>query len=288
MDFCLSSTVVNFFLPIEAVIDDALGVICPRSPSRFRSRPRPKSQHSRGLRLHVAYYGYRYYAPDNGRFINRDPIEESGGYNIYSIVLNDPIYWIDLLGLDSLVFDGKQICRMSGDLKECKKCWDAVSGKDLDGNGKFDDFSESDQKQKGEGPIPEGEYELPSNKTTDPPKDGNWDTDDWNKYEASDGDRWKLWKTNVDPREKGPWGDRFGRLKPKAGTNTHGRTNFNIHGGNEPGSAGCIDIGCNDKDFYDDIRKDFGGGSVPVTVDYSGNSTKSCDKCKDRKGNPWP
>jgi uncharacterized protein RhaS with RHS repeats len=215
----------------------------------------------------VAYYGYRYYDPQTGRFINRDPIEESGGFNLYAMVLNDPINWVDLLGLDRLVFDGKQICRMSDDLKECKKCWDAVSGKDLDGNGKFDDFSEADQKQKGKGPIPEGEYELPSNKTTDPSKDGNWDTDDWNKYEKSDGDGWKPWKTNVDPRGKGPWGDRFGRLKPKAGTNTHGRTDFNIHGGNEPGSAGCIDIGCNDKDFYDDIRKDFGGGSVQVTVD---------------------
>ena len=99
MDFCLSSTVVNFFLPIEAVIDDALGVICPRSPSRFRSRPRPKSQQSRGLRPRVTYYGYRYYDPQTGRWPSRDPIEEDGGLNLYIFVVNEPLGGIDYLGL---------------------------------------------------------------------------------------------------------------------------------------------------------------------------------------------
>ena len=95
-------------------------------------------------------------------------------------------------------------------------------------------------------------------------------------------------KTNVDKRSTNGWGDRFGRLTPDSSTNTHGRDNFNIHGGKIPGSAGCIDIGCNDKDFYDDIRKDFGGTDVNVEVDYSGSGTKNCDKCKDKKGNAWP
>jgi RHS repeat-associated protein len=99
MDFCLSSTVVNFFLPIEAVIDDALGVICPRSPSRFRSRPRPKSQQSRGLRPRVTYYGYRYYDPKTGRWPSRDPIEEEGGMNLYGFVRNDGLNIWDVLGL---------------------------------------------------------------------------------------------------------------------------------------------------------------------------------------------
>ena len=99
MDFCLSSTVVNFFLPIEAVIDDALGVICPRSPSRFRSRPRPKSQQSRGLKPCVAYYGYRYYDPKTGRWPSSDPIGEEGGLNLYGFVGNDGVNELDILGL---------------------------------------------------------------------------------------------------------------------------------------------------------------------------------------------
>jgi RHS repeat-associated protein len=235
-----------------------------------------------------SYYGYRYYSADEGRWLSRDPIGESGGRNLFGMVGNDGVNWVDILGLDRLVFDGKQLCRMSDDLKECNKCWDAVSGKDLDGNGKFDDFSEDDQKQQNRGPIPEGEYELPSSKVKDPSKDGNWNTDDWNDYEKNDGDGFKPWKTNVSPRGTGPWGDRFARLKPGKATNTHGRSNFNIHGGDEPGSAGCIDIGCNDKDFFDDVRKDAGGKPVRITVDYSGKSTKSCVDCKDRKDNPWP
>ena len=46
------------------------------------------------------YYGYRYYLPEAGRWINRDPLGESGGYNLYAFVLNDPESWIDPFGLE--------------------------------------------------------------------------------------------------------------------------------------------------------------------------------------------
>ena len=45
------------------------------------------------------YYGYRFYDPANGRWINRDPIGEGGGRNLYGMVGNDPISNIDILGL---------------------------------------------------------------------------------------------------------------------------------------------------------------------------------------------
>src|SRR5690606_11439989 len=32
------------------------------------------------------YYGFRYYDPETGRWPNRDPIEEEGGYNLYGFV----------------------------------------------------------------------------------------------------------------------------------------------------------------------------------------------------------
>jgi RHS repeat-associated protein len=48
----------------------------------------------------LAYYGYRYYDPTAGRWINRDPIAEEGGCNVYAMVLNAPVDMIDLLGLD--------------------------------------------------------------------------------------------------------------------------------------------------------------------------------------------
>jgi RHS repeat-associated protein len=44
------------------------------------------------------YYGYRYYHPQTGRWINRDPIEERGGLNLYGFVGNDGVNQWDLLG----------------------------------------------------------------------------------------------------------------------------------------------------------------------------------------------
>jgi hypothetical protein len=50
-------------------------------------------------RCSINIYGYRYYHPQTGRWINRDPIEESGGLNLYGFVGNSPIIRIDILGL---------------------------------------------------------------------------------------------------------------------------------------------------------------------------------------------
>ena len=47
----------------------------------------------------LIYYGYRYYDPRQGRFINRDPIGEEGGINLYGFVDNSPVNAIDYLGL---------------------------------------------------------------------------------------------------------------------------------------------------------------------------------------------
>jgi RHS repeat-associated protein len=43
-------------------------------------------------------YGFRYYAPTLGRFINRDPIAEKGGLNLYGFAGNDGINHWDYLG----------------------------------------------------------------------------------------------------------------------------------------------------------------------------------------------
>ncbi|MEY4089901.1 MAG: hypothetical protein RJB55_2172, partial [Verrucomicrobiota bacterium] len=50
----------------------------------------------------LLYYGYRYYAPREGRFISRDPIEEKGGLNLYAFCGNDGINRWDYLGQLSL------------------------------------------------------------------------------------------------------------------------------------------------------------------------------------------
>ena len=43
-------------------------------------------------------YGNRYYSPTLGRFINRDPIEEAGGTNLYGFCGNDGVDRFDVLG----------------------------------------------------------------------------------------------------------------------------------------------------------------------------------------------
>jgi len=46
----------------------------------------------------LVYYGARYYSPGLGRFINRDPIEEGGGLNLYGFCGNDGVNGFDVLG----------------------------------------------------------------------------------------------------------------------------------------------------------------------------------------------
>jgi len=46
------------------------------------------------------YYGYRYYEPNLQRWLNRDPIGEWGGVNLYNYVGNDPVDYVDPFGLE--------------------------------------------------------------------------------------------------------------------------------------------------------------------------------------------
>ena len=49
------------------------------------------------------YYGFRYYDPNLGRWLTRDPIEEQGGLNLYGFCGNDAVNRVDRLGLKCLV-----------------------------------------------------------------------------------------------------------------------------------------------------------------------------------------
>jgi RHS repeat-associated protein len=56
------------------------------------------------------YYGFRYYQPETGRWLNRDPIEESGGTNLYRSFGNDGIGRYDILGNWSPAGSGAGSC----------------------------------------------------------------------------------------------------------------------------------------------------------------------------------
>ena len=51
----------------------------------------------------LLYYGYRWYDPAMGRWPSRDPIEESGGLNLYGFVMNNSVGRWDYLGLEDPV-----------------------------------------------------------------------------------------------------------------------------------------------------------------------------------------
>jgi hypothetical protein len=196
------------------------------------------------------------------------------------------------------------MCRVSDDLKKCKKCWKARSGQPLtDDNGDilrdsngiplFPEPTVEEQSKKNEGPIPEGDYTLHSGKAKKPADKGCWTRKRWNDYEKNRG----LLDSRVVPRSAGPWGERFTRLTPGYGDkkpDTKRRSHFNVHGGRseaggEWGSAGCIDPMCGDDDFFDEVERDAKGEDVHVIVDYSGDSMpdgceepSDCDKPTDR------
>jgi RHS repeat-associated protein len=55
------------------------------------------------------YYGFRYYNPATGRWLNRDPIGEEGGLNLYGMVGNNALEKLDPFGLKAFakIGDGK-------------------------------------------------------------------------------------------------------------------------------------------------------------------------------------
>ncbi len=73
-------------------------------------------------------------------------------------------------------------------------------------------------------------------------------------------------KNSLIRRLKGDWGSYRAALQPDRGTNTFGRSDFFIHGGSRPGSAGCIDVGQHDSMLHDLVKQY--GGPVPVEVRY--------------------
>lgn len=63
----------------------------------------------------LSYYGYRWYDANLQRWVNKDPIKESGGINLYGFVSNGPLNRTDSTGLDFCYnYGGDNLMQPSG------------------------------------------------------------------------------------------------------------------------------------------------------------------------------
>jgi RHS repeat-associated protein len=102
---------------VTALIDGAQSVVTaysydpfgvPTASSNALNQPYRFSTKPYDDNTGLIYYGYRFYKPDVGRWISRDPLREQGGLNLYRFVNNDPINMIDPLGLDCFFWCTKE------------------------------------------------------------------------------------------------------------------------------------------------------------------------------------
>lgn len=92
VDLSTKAIVAEFeYSPYGRIIREA-GSYAVNMPYRFSTKWYDKNSD-------LYYYGFRFYDPENGKFINRDPLGESGGTNLYAFVGNDPVNFIDAFGL---------------------------------------------------------------------------------------------------------------------------------------------------------------------------------------------
>ena len=172
-----------------------------------------------------------------------------------------------------LVFTGDHLTKRGSG---AETTWAAVSGKTAPayggayggaGFGGYEqlefDYSVDAQRAHDKGPIPEGIYWL------DP-------------TELHDMRFWHHAPNPAYPFESSGWGKHRITIHPHISTQTYGRGGFFIHGGDSPGSIGCIDLWDHMEDFVPVLEDEADraeaavddgsakrGTKIELTVDYS-------------------
>ncbi|MFZ0563339.1 MAG: RHS repeat-associated core domain-containing protein [Terriglobales bacterium] len=147
------------------------------------------------------FYRARYYDNSTGRFISEDPSQFDAGDDFYVYVKNNPLIWIDPLGLVQCTYDiaAHHLHCVSNDGNQSYDTSRARSGRGLCMN------NVACVQKTNQGPIPPGNYGMgPMGGTPNPHKVP------------------RVW------------------LSPLSGTITFTRGSFEVHQGNDNSSAGCI------------------------------------------------
>lgn len=122
---------------------------------------------------------------------------------------------------EHLEFNGHRLCWFVNGVAD--KCWPAVSGRPGYMRREFQSLEDK-------GPLPEGKWILRQSEYQKMP------SRNWIERVGSELGR-TAW-----PGGASAWGRHRIWLEPAEGTNTYQRSGFSIHGGDSPGSAGCIDL----------------------------------------------
>jgi len=74
----------------------ATGPMAKANPFRFSTKYQDDE-------TDLLYYGYRYYNASTGRWLSTDPLQESGGRNLYGFTHNDPVQRVDVDGRAAVI-----------------------------------------------------------------------------------------------------------------------------------------------------------------------------------------
>jgi len=181
--------------------------------------------------IELQYFRARYHDAGVGRFISADPLGLAVDVNLYNYVLNSPNLRLDPFGLASATFNGSEFV-FYDDNGNLSGVYPSSSGKP----------GVTNPSVVGQGPIPPGRYTLEPSKISESGIIRNSGLlGDWGRYRVP--------------------------LKPTQGTDTLGRDGFFLHGGDKPGSAGCIDVGKFDTLLFSLLTQYH--NAIEVEVDYN-------------------
>lgn len=187
----------------------------------------------------------------------------------------------------SLRFDGQNltlIAEQNGITTEYD--FAAVSGRPEEGTKNTFTYGKERQFIPNVGPIPEGEHTLM-------PQTGKY----WKDLNVKDKAKSLVSpllqhyfhkKSGAMPGGPIPWGEGFidVNLDPEVQDQT-GRSGITVHGGAQPGSAGCIDLVCNDEKFFKTLEQlNPDKKEIPLVVDYSNTPEEvhfPINSCKNKK-----